>query len=85
MNVTLEMVLFPDMTFTYGGRHFAILRSDLPFAGSDDYSEVYLAELKKDKKLHTIRKLPYPYVSKWELRGDFLIIRYNNSKSKVAL
>ena len=69
--VTLETVLYPGETFTYVGRHFAILRSDLPFACSDDYSEAYLAELKNDKKLHTIKKLPCPLYFPMGIKGRF--------------
>ena len=57
--VTLELILFPQDTFTCYGRDFVIIRTDIPFAVNDDFSTVYLCELKSGKiVVHTKLKSP---------------------------
>lgn len=54
MKVTLEILLFPKDTFSCSGRDYAIIRTDIPFAGNNDFAAVYLCELKNGKLLvHT--------------------------------
>ena len=66
--VTLEIILFPKDTFTYNGRDFAIIRTDIQFAGNDDYSTVYLCEL-KNGRLQVYSTLEMPYFTSWKLKG----------------
>ena len=82
--VTLEIVLFPQNTFTHRGRDFAIIRTDIPFAGSDDFSRVYLFELKQGKLLvHTTCK--FPFVNKWAVSGDTITIFFGDKKEKIKI
>ena len=83
--VTLELLLFPESTFSYKGREFAIIRTDIPFTVGDDYSEVFLCEL-KNGKLETLKKFEMPYFSKFELKGSrLLLIGENNRKEEFML
>lgn len=79
--VTLEIVLFPRDTFTYKGRDFAIIRTDIQFAGNDDYSKVYLCE-KQDGRLQVHSTLKMPYFSSWKLKGEKLVIFGQNSEKE---
>ena len=64
-----ESTLFPQDTFTYKNRDFAVIRTDIQFAGNDDFSTVYLCELVNGKLLvHT--KCEFPLISKWDIKGD---------------
>ena len=79
---TLEVVLFPKDTFAYLNRDFAIIRSDIQFAGNDDFSTVYLCELKQGK-LQVAAQLKMPYFAKWDLQGNKLtIFDSNNAKEE---
>lgn len=82
--VILELLLFPKDTFSFGGRDFAIIRTDIHLAVNDDYSTVYLCELKKGNLVvHT--KLKHPYVSKWVRQKNKLILYYLQQKVEIAL
>ena len=76
--VTLEIVIFPKQTLTYMDRDFAIRRSDIEFAGNDDFSRVCLCEL-KNGILEVRSSLKMPYFTKWEFKGNKLIIYGNNN------
>ena len=83
--VTLELLLFPASTFSYKGRDFAIIRTDIPFSVCDDYSEVYLCEL-KNGKLSTRIKFKMPFFSKIELKGSrLLLFGHDNRKEEFSL
>ncbi|MBO7329587.1 MAG: hypothetical protein J6W00_12550 [Lentisphaeria bacterium] len=83
--VTLEIVLFPQNTFTHRGRDFAIIKTDIPFAGNDDFSKVYLCEL-KNGKLQVVVQLKMPYFEKWNLkRNKLTIFDSNNAKEEFIL
>ena len=83
--VTLEIVLFPKETFTYMNRDFAIIRSDIVFAGNDDFSTTYLCE-KKKSKLQVLATLKMPCVTQWVLEGNKLkFIGDKNEKEEVIL
>ena len=79
--VILEIVLFPQNTFTHQGRDFAIIETDIPFAGNDDFSKIYLCEL-KNGKLEVRTALKMPYFTKWELKGKKLIVFGKNSEKE---
>ena len=79
--VILEIVLFPQNTFTHQGRDFAIIEPDIPFAGNDDFSKIYLCEL-KNGKLEVRTALKMPYFTKWELKGKKLIVFGKNSEKE---
>lgn len=82
--VTLELLLFPKDTFSFGGRDFAIIRSDIHLAVNDDYSTVYLCELKNGNLVvHT--KSKHPYVSKWVRKKNKLILYYLQQKMEITL
>ena len=84
--VTLEIVLFPQNTFTHRGRDFAIIRTDIQFqfAGNDDFSTVYLCELKNGKlQVHT--KCKFPFVNKWAVSGDTITIFFGDKKEKIKI
>ena len=83
--VTLEIVLFPKETFTYMNRDFAIIRSDIVFAGNDDFSTTYLCEKKKGK-LQVLATLKMSCVTKWVLEGNKLkFIGDKNEKEEVII
>ena len=83
--VTLEIILFPKDTFTYNGRDFAIIRTDILFAGNDDYSTVYLCEL-KNGTLEVRTTLKMPYFTSWNLKGkNTLHIQYNEIVENISL
>ena len=83
--VTLEIILFPKDTFTYNGRDFAIIRRDIQFAGNDDYSTVYLCEL-KNGTLEVRTTLKMPYFTSWNLKGkNTLHIQYNEIVENISL
>lgn len=77
--VTLEIVLFPQNTFTHRGRDFAVIRSDIAFAGNDDYSTVYLSEL-KNGRLQVYSTLKMPHFTNWKLNGEKLVVFGQNSE-----
>ena len=79
--VTLEIVLFPKDTFTYNGRDFAIIRTDIQFAGNDDYSKVYLCE-KKNGSLQVHSTLKMPHFTSWKLNGEKLVVFGQNSEKE---
>ena len=79
--VTLEIVLFPKDTFTYMGRDFAIIRTDIQFAGNDDYSKVYLCE-KKNGRLQVYSTLKMPHFTNWKLNGEKLVVFGQNSEKE---
>ena len=79
--VTLEIVLFPRDTFTYKGRDFAIIRTDIQFAGNDDYSTVYLFEL-KNGRLQVYSTLKMPHFTNWKLNGEKLVVFGQNSEKE---
>lgn len=82
--VDLEILLFPQDTFSYKNRIFAIIRTDIPFAGNDDFSTIYLCELKKKKMLvHSICK--FPLIKKWKLQESCLIFYSQNESQKIEL
>ena len=83
--VTLELIIYPKDTFSSGGDDFAIIRTDIRFAGNDDYSNVYLCRL-KDGKLQVHAKCRMPFFTKWELLGKKLVIfGYNKAREEFAL
>lgn len=83
--VTLEIVLFPQNTFTHRGRDFAIIRTDIQFAGNDDFSTVYLCEV-KNGKLQVAAQLKMPCVTQWVLEGNKLkFIGDKNEKEEIIL
>ena len=47
--VPISARLFPDDTFHFQGHDFAVIRTDIQFAGNDDFSSVYLVK-KTSKK-----------------------------------
>ena len=82
--VNLEILLFPKDTFSYQNCIFAIIRTDIPFAGNDDFSTIYLCELKKKKMLvHSICK--FPLITKWELQESCLLFYSQNESQKIQL
>lgn len=82
--VPLELILFPEDTFPFQGHDFAVIRTDIQFAGNDDFSSVYLVELKAGKLLvHT--RCQFSSITKWELNGDFLIFYSEKDKQKIKL
>ena len=78
---TLEIILFPKDTFTYNGRDFAIIRTDIQFAGNDDYSTVYLCEL-KNGRLQVYSTLKMPHFTNWKLNGKKLVVFGQNSEKE---
>ena len=83
--ITLEIVLFPQNTFTHRGRDFAIIRTDIQFAGNDDFSTVYLCEV-KNGKLQVAAQFKMPYVTQWVLEGNKLkFIGDKNEKEEIIL
>ena len=79
--VTLEIVLFPQNTFTHRGRDFAIIRTDIQFAGNDDFSTTYLCEKKKGK-LQVAAQFKMPCFTHWKLQGNKLTIFDSNNNAK---
>lgn len=82
--VTLEIVVFPENLFRFRNRNFAVIRTDIPFAGNDDFSTVYLFEL-KNGNLFPHTKCKFPLISKWELQKDCLIFHHNDQRQQVNL
>lgn len=81
---TLEILLFPRDTFTFQRREFAVLRSDIPFAGNDDFSTVYLCEFVKGKLvLHTTCR--FPLISDWKLKENTLTFFYQKQSQVIRL
>lgn len=80
--VTLEILLSPQNTFTYQNRDFAIIRTDIPFAGNDDFSTVYLCEF-DGKKLQVHTKCKFPLLCKWKVTGKTITIFTGNKKEKI--
>ncbi len=82
--VSLEFILFPEDTFHFRGRNFAVIKTDIRFAGNNDFSTVYLFELKKGKlQVHT--RCQFPFITRWELNGDFLIFYSEKETQKIKL
>ena len=82
--VTLELILFPEDTFHFRGHDFAVVRTDIRFAGNDDFSSVYLVELKAGKLLvHT--RCQFSSITKWEVNDDFLIFYSEKDTQKIKL
>ena len=82
--VNLEILLFPQDTFSYQNRIFAIIRTDVPFAGNDDFSTVYLCELKKNKLfVHSVCE--FPLITKWELQESCLYFYSQDNSQKIQL
>lgn len=82
--VTLEFILLPKNTFVFQGRNFAVIRTDIRFAGNDDFSTVYLCELKNDQ-MHVYTKCKFPYFSKWTVQNDDFVIYDNGKVQKIKL
>ena len=82
--VTLEIVLFPKYTFTHRGRNFAIIRTDIQFAVNDDFSTVYLCELKQGK-LQVAAQFKMPCFTHWKLQGNKLTIFDSNNNAKEEI
>ena len=82
--IPLEITLFPKDTFHFKGRDFAVIRTDMPFSMNDDFSTVYLCELKKDK-LFIFARCGFPLISRWEVQGDCLIFHDGDEKQNVKL
>lgn len=75
------IMLFPQDTFTFRNRDFAVIRTDIFFSASGDFSTVYLCELKNGKlKLHT--KCKFPLISKWELKNGIFTF-YGDKSSDI--
>ncbi len=71
-NKTFDVMIFPKYTFTWQNRVFAVFRTDIMFGVCDDYSTVWVYELKNGiLEQHT--KCDFPYFSKYILKGDELI------------
>ncbi|MBQ9088135.1 MAG: hypothetical protein IJY46_05065 [Lentisphaeria bacterium] len=83
-NVTLEIILFPKDTFLCRNRNFAVIKTDIRFAGNDDYSSVYLYEL-KNNKLTLKAKCEFPSITKWELSEDIFTFFSGDKKQKIKL
>ena len=82
--VSLELILFPKDTFHFRGRDFAVIRTDIRFSVNNDFSSVYLYELKNGKlRVHT--QCRFPLITKWELKGDFLIFYGEKEVQKIKL
>lgn len=82
--VPLELILFPEDTFCFRGRDFAVIRTDIRFAANDDFSSVYLFESENGKLLvHT--RCQFPVITKWELDGGFLIFYREKETQKIKL
>lgn len=82
--ITMEIILFPQDTFLYRNRNFAVIKTDIRFAGNDDYSSVYLYEL-KNNKLTLKAKCEFPSITKWELREDIFTFFSGDKKQKIKL
>lgn len=82
--LTLQVQIFPKNIFTYQNRDLVIFRTDLPFSGNDDFSSVYLGELKSGQ-LHIHTKCKNPFFTRWELAKNSVIIYYEAEKEVIAL
>lgn len=80
----MEIYLLPENTFQFQGRDFAIIREDLAFTCNDDFSTVYLCELKNGKLLPLL-KCASPYFSKWTLQGNTLQIHHKKQVQTILL
>ena len=80
----LEIILSPKDTFCFQNRDFAIIRTDIPFAGNDDFSSVYLLE-RQDGKMKVHTKCNFPFFSKWELNNSKLILHYDKNTQEIKL
>ena len=80
----LEIILSPKDTFCFQNRDFAIIRTDIPFAGNDDFSTVYLLE-RQDGKMKVHTKCNFPFFSKWELNNSKLILHYDKNTQEIKL
>ena len=80
----LEIILSPKDTFCFQNRDFAIIRTDIPFAGNDDFSTVYLLE-RQDGKIKSHTKCNFPFFSKWELNNSKLILHYDKNTQEIKL
>ena len=79
--VILEIILLPQNIFTHMARDFAMIKTDIPFAGNDDFSKVYLCELKNGRlQIHTTLKMPY--FTKWKLMEKKLIVFGQNGEKE---
>ena len=79
----LETIIYPHDVFSYNNRDWVLVRTDIPFAGNNDFSTLYLCELKQDKLIvHTKCKLNS--FTKFELQNGKLTI-YDCSEHEVVL
>ena len=81
---TLEFMLLPEDTFTFQNRDFALIRTGRPFSVNDDFSTVYLFEL-KDGKLQVNKKCDFPFYSRWKLQKSEFVICYKKKMQKIQL
>lgn len=80
-----EILLFPADTFSFQNRHFALIRSDSPGSMNNDFSRVFLCEVKQGK-LIVLRKSSFSHFSRWTLKDALLILyHHNGSKEKIFL
>ena len=80
----LELILFPENTFHFRDRDFAVIRTNIRFSVNTNFSTVYLFELKNGKlTVHTQCK--FPFITKWELNGDSLIFYGEKEVQKIKL
>ncbi len=79
-----EFILFPEHTFSFQNRDFAIINIDMQFTVSDDFSTVYLCEL-KDGKMQVHTKFDLPYFTRWELKNNEFVLYNNDNMQKTQL
>ena len=80
----MEIDLLPGYIFQYQGRFFAFIHEDLKFTFNNDFSTVYLCEL-KNNKLMPLMKCAFPYISKWTLQDNVLKIYYEKKVQTIYL
>lgn len=80
----LEFILYPKDTFSFRNRDFAVIRTDRRFSGNDDFSTVYLFEL-KDGKMQVRTKCKFPFFDSWKLQDSEIIFYYDQKMQKVDL
>lgn len=82
--VTLTAVLWPKDTFCFRGRDFAVITTDLLFSGTDDYSNVYLCELKSGNLfIHTVCR--FPTIVRWNLQGRLFVFCTETESQETEL
>ena len=73
-----------EHTFSFQNRDFAIINIDMQFTVSDDFSTVYLCEL-KDGKMQVHTKFDLPYFTRWELKNNEFVLYNNDNMQKTQL